>query len=112
MSGIYNLKNYLLYNRQERGVGNNAKYLFLVPVILRKEAFEQLQEYITAEHLGRTKTYNKKEKGLNGVTCIKTCHIDAGFVLPVVQDIRHIDMQKHVCFNTILVKLWNILGKI
>ena len=48
------------------------------------------------------------EKGFIGVTCIKTCHIGAGFVLPAVQEKCHIDTLKHLCVNTMLVTLWNI----
>ena len=56
------LKDNVLYKIRERDVGNDAEYLFLVPVILRKETFKQLHEYITAGHLGRRKTYDKIRK--------------------------------------------------
>ena len=56
------LRDSILYKKRLRDVGNDAEYLFLVPVVLRKEVFRQLHECVTAGNLGRKKTYDKIKK--------------------------------------------------
>ena len=56
------LKDNILYKKRFRDVGNDAEYLFLMPAVLRKEAFRQLHENVTGGHLGRRKTYDKIRK--------------------------------------------------
>ena len=56
------LKDDILYKKRFRDVGNDAEYLFLMPAVLRKEAFRQLHENVTGGHLGRRKTYDKIRK--------------------------------------------------
>ena len=56
------LKQNILYKKRFRDIGNDAEYLFLMPAVLRKEAFRQLHEGLTGGHLGRRKTYNKIRK--------------------------------------------------
>ena len=56
------LRDNILYKKRLRDVGNDAEYLILVPVVLRKEVFRQLHESVTAGHLGRKKTYDKIKK--------------------------------------------------
>ena len=56
------LRDDLLFKKRFRDVGNDAKYLFLMPAVLRKEVFRQLHENVTGGHLGRRKTYDKIRK--------------------------------------------------
>ena len=60
--GTLELKDDILYKKRFRDIGNDAEYLFLMPAVLRKEAFRQLHENVTGGHLGRRKTYDKIRK--------------------------------------------------
>ena len=56
------LRDDLLFKKRFRDVGYDAKYLFLMPAVLRKEVFRQLHENVIEGHLGRRKTYDKIRK--------------------------------------------------
>ena len=56
------LRDEILCKKRYRDVGNDAEYLFLMPTVLRKEAFRQLHASVTGGHLGRRKTYDKLRK--------------------------------------------------
>ena len=56
------LKDGVLYKKHFRDVRNDGEYLFLMPAVLRKEAFHQLHANVTGGHLGRRKTYDKIRK--------------------------------------------------
>ena len=45
--------------RNTRDDGTGTDYLYIIPPCLRKELFQHLHTYVTAGHLGRSKTYEK-----------------------------------------------------
>ena len=81
------LRDNILYKKRLRDDGNDAEYLILVPVVLRKEVFRQLHECVTAGHLGRKKKLTiKSRNGFTGATCIKMYPIGVGLAQPVGQE--------------------------